>query len=62
MVRTDRIRGKMAELGYTQGEVAKFLGISEVTMTERMKTGKFWSTEVVKIAQLLEIEDVSYFF
>ena len=61
MIRTDLVRGKMAQMGFSQKEVAEFLGISEVTMTERMKTGKFWTTELKNLAQLLEV-DPGYFF
>lgn len=61
MIRTDLVRGKMAQMGFSQKEVAEFLGISEVTMTERMKTGKFWTTELKNLARLLEVEP-GYFF
>ena len=62
MLRVDLIRGKMAQLGITQKEVAEFIGVSEVTMSERMKTGKFWTTELANLAQLLEVENIDYFF
>lgn len=62
MVRVDLIRGKMAELGMTQAEVAEYLGISQVTMSGRMKTGNFWAVEIAKLAQLLEVGEPGYFF
>ena len=61
MVRVDLIRGKMAQMGFTQREAAEFIGVSQVTMCERMKTGKFWTTEIKSLAQLLEVEP-GYFF
>ena len=54
------LKAKIVERGYTQGEVAKKLGISPNTLTTRMNGTKCFNTdEVSKLCEILEIRDDS---
>lgn len=55
MVNVDKLRGVIAERGLSQRQVARMLGISEKTFYSRMKTGRFWSSEINKLISLLDI-------
>lgn len=57
MVNTNKLRGKIAECGYTQAQVAKGIGMGEVTFSRRMKSGKFSLDEADKMIDLLNIEN-----
>ena len=58
------LRGKIAEKGLSQGKLAKHLGISETTMSKKMRSeSDFTVTEVSILMYLLGIEDPKdYFF
>ena len=43
--------------GYTQKELAKSLGISEQTLTRKLKKRVFGTDEAAKIVELLSIDD-----
>lgn len=63
MIRTDKLRGKIAEKGYSQADVAKEIGITPKTFYDKMKNGVFGSDEIEIMIELLDIEDpVSIFF
>lgn len=63
MIRTDILRGAIAEKGYSQKHVAKCIGISANSMSKKMKKGIFDSDEMCKMIELLEIkEPLSVFF
>ncbi len=63
MIRTDKLRGKIAEKGYSQADVAKEIGITPKTFYDKMKNGVFGSDEIETMIKLLDIEDpVSIFF
>ena len=63
MIRTDKLRGKIAEKGYSQADVAKEIGITPKTFYDKMKNGVFGSDEIETMIELLDIEDpVSIFF
>lgn len=63
MIRTDKLRGIIAEKGYSQTDVAKEIGIAPKTFYEKMKNGVFGSDEIQSMIVMLEIEDpVSIFF
>ena len=49
--------GLMKQYGYTQKELAKSLGISEQTLTRKLKKRVFGTDEAAKIVELLSIDD-----
>lgn len=57
MVRTDLLRGIIAQRGTSQRKVAHRLGITEKTFYEKMKRGVFSSDEIFGMMQLLGIEE-----
>ena len=62
MVRTDKIRGRMAEKGMTIKDLAKACGINDKTMGRHIATGEFGSDEMQTIVDVLEIEDPAAIF
>lgn len=63
LIRTDIIRGKMAEKGYTQIALAEILGITPKSFQNKMRKGVFKSNEMEKMISVLEIENpVAVFF
>ena len=63
MIRTDLLRGKIAQSGTSQRKVAMALGITEKTFYQKMKKGLFSSDEIFQMMELLHIEDpLSIFF
>lgn len=62
MVNVDRLRGLMAERRITQKELGRLIGRTEATMTQRMDSGRFWTDELEKIAEVLQIENYGEFF
>lgn len=63
MVRTDKLRGIIAERGKSQAEVANMIGITPKTFYEKMKNGVFGSDEIQKMIDLLGIENpIEIFF
>lgn len=63
MIRTDKLRGVIAERGLSQAAVAEKIGIVPKTFYEKMQKGIFGSDEIEKMIDLLEIEDpMSIFF
>lgn len=57
MIRTDRLRGIIAERGLYQSDVAQMLGITPKTFYEKMKIGVFGSDEIQKMIDKLAIEN-----
>lgn len=63
MVRSDKIIGKIHELGLNRGIVAEELGISRKTLSIKLEKGLFNSDEMEKLIEILKIEDpVAVFF
>lgn len=63
MIKTNKLRGLIAEKGLSQSDVAKSIGITPKTFYEKMKRGVFGTNEVEKMIQLLDIKDpVDIFF
>lgn len=63
MIRTDKLRGVIAERGLAQSDVAAIIGITPKTFYEKMKIGVFGSDEIQKMIDSLKIEDpMSIFF
>lgn len=57
MIRTDKLRGVIAEKGYSQTDIAKFIGITPKTFYEKMKIGVFGSDEIQVMINKLGIEN-----
>ena len=57
MVRTDKLRGVIAERGYSQADVAGMIGVTPKTFYEKMKIGIFGSDEIQKMIDGLHIEN-----
>lgn len=62
MIRVDKLRGIIAEKGFTQQEVAKMIGISPKTFYDKMKKGIFGSDEMQIMIDRLEINDPAAIF
>lgn len=63
MIRTDKLRGIIAERGLSQKEVAAMIGITPKTFYEKMKNGVFGSDEIQVMIDQLKISDpVGIFF
>lgn len=56
MIRTDKLRGVIAERGYSQADVAAMIGVTPKTFYEKMKIGIFGSDEIQKMIDGLGIE------
>lgn len=54
-VNTDKLRGKMAEQHYTIKAMSEVLGIHEVSMSKKLKTGKFTVPEASEISRTLHL-------
>lgn len=57
MIDTNLLRGKIAERGKTQSDVAKAIGITPKTFYEKMNRGVFGSDEIEIMIKELKIED-----
>lgn len=63
MIDIPKLKGLIVEKGYTQTQVAKYIGISPKTFYERMKKGVFGSDEIDAMIEFLEISNpVPIFF
>ena len=63
MIRTDKLRGIIAERGLSQPAVASMIGITPKTFYEKMGRGVFGSDEIQKMIDELGIDDpVAIFF
>lgn len=61
-----KLRGRIVEMGLTQGKIAELLHISEQSLSKKMNNDiRFGAEDVIKISEILEIkpEDIgAYFF
>ena len=62
MIRTDKLRGLIAENGFTQAEVANRIGISPKTFYRKMRLGIFGSDEMDCMISLLHISSPADIF
>lgn len=64
IIRTDLIRGKMAEKGYTIGRLAQEIPVSRKTLSDKLNSCsnefKFW--EMARIAEILELDEPGRYF
>ncbi len=51
------LKAEIVKSGYTQAEVAKMIGISETTMSRRMRNKDFGMDEAEKLIEILKIEN-----
>ena len=56
-VNVNLLKSYMVKAGYTQKELEKSLGISEQTLTRKLKKRVFGTDEATKIVELLSIDD-----
>lgn len=57
MVNVRLLKAYMVKAGYTQKSLAKELGITEQTLTRKLKKRVFGTDEAAKIVSLLEIDN-----
>lgn len=57
MIRVDKLRGVIAEKGFSQSEIAKMIGITPKTFYVKMKNGVFGSDEIQIMIDNLAIEE-----
>lgn len=57
MVNTDKLRGLIAEKGFSQSDVARRIGITPKTFYEKMRKRVFYSDEIEAIIDMLNITD-----
>ena len=57
MIDAPKLRGLIVEHGYSQKDVAQYIGVTAKTFYAKMKTGKFYLNELDKIVELLGIDD-----
>ena len=50
-------KAALAKKGYTQAKLAKEIGISSRTLSNRLKSGDFGSVEIKRISEVLDISD-----
>lgn len=57
MINVNALKGKIAERGKTQTDVAKAIGIAPKTFYDKMSKGVFGSDEIEIMIEYLSIED-----
>lgn len=62
MIRTDKIKGLMAERGVTGKELAALIGVAPKTFYDKMSRGKFGIDEAEIMIDALEIEKPTEIF
>lgn len=62
MININELKGRIKACGYTQKDVAAYLGITPKTMTDRLKKGVFGSNEIEAMMELLNIPDPTAIF
>lgn len=62
MIKINKLKARFVEKGYTQQEIAKELGITDVTLSRKLNRGVFNSDEIYKMIILLDIENPTEIF
>lgn len=58
---TAKIRATRGALGISESELARLIGTSPQNLGQRMKTGKFTTRELERIAEVMGVKYVAYF-
>lgn len=56
------LKAEFTRNGLTQKEVARKLGISSRTLSNKLKSGVFTNKEIEQLKNILNIDDISIFF
>lgn len=59
---TDKLRGIIAERGYSQRKIAEVIGVTEKTFYNKMKKGVFGTDEAEAMIKFLNIKNPSEIF
>ena len=62
MVDTNQLENIIANRGFSQRKVAKYIGITEKNFCQKIKTGRFGADEAKAMVDLLHIEDPNSVF
>ena len=62
MIDTNALRGRIAEKGMSQSDVAKAIGITPKTFYTKMNKKVFGSDEIDAMIELLDIQDPARIF
>lgn len=62
MIDTNALRGKIAEKGMSQSDVAKAIGITPKTFYTKMDKKVFGSDEIEAMIEILDIQDPARIF
>lgn len=62
MIRTDKLRGIIAQQNMSQSDVAKAIGITPKTFYSKMKKGVFGSDEIDAMISTLKIKNPAEIF
>lgn len=62
MVAVDKLRGIIAERGYSQRQIAEKIGVSPKTFYNKMQKGVFGTDEVERMVTLLRIDNPADIF
>lgn len=62
MIKTDELRGLIAQNGFSQTDVANKIGITPKTFYEKMKAGVFGSDEIEVMIDMLHIQNPAEIF
>lgn len=63
MILIDELKGKIRAKGYTQKKLAREIGMSPKTLSNRLNKGIFGSVEIEKMIKILDIKNpIEIFF
>lgn len=62
MINVNKIKGRMAEMGYSQKELARLIRVHEQTVSGYFQKGVIPSDKLENLAQALDISDFNFFF
>lgn len=62
MIKVNKIKGRMAEMGYSQKEMSRLIRVHEQTMSGYLKKQIIPSDKLEILAQVLDIPDYNFFF
>ena len=61
-MKINSLKAEFTRNGQTQKEVARKLGISSRTLSNKLKSGVFTNKEIEQLKNILNIDDISIFF